>query len=176
MDPNSTPVSIKFDELDSQDTKHFNQFIIYKAEWVLIAVFSFLFCIVFLQFFSRYVLNDSVAWTEEAARYLLIITAFIGAIRCQIKGTHIALEFMDKYYGSYHRAVQFFAHLLVLILIVSLIFSSITMIERTSFQHMVSLPFPKYYLYIIVASLLTINAVVLSYQLISFFQKGEDIK
>ena len=176
MDHSSTPVAIEFDQLDSEDDKHFSEFTIYKADWILISVFSLLFCIVFLQFFSRYVLNDSVAWTEEAARYLLIITAFIGAIRCQFKGTHIALEFMDKYYGSYQRAFQCFAQLLVLMLIVSLFVSSITMIERTSFQHMVSLPFPKYYLHIIVSFLLTINAAVLMYQLISFFKKSKEDK
>jgi len=176
MNQSSVPVEIEFDELDSQDNKHFNDFTIYKADWLLVLVFTILFCIVFLQFFSRYVLNDSVAWTEEAARYLLIISAFIGAIRCQIKGTHIALEFMDKYYANYQRAVQCCAQLLVFILVVSLIFSSITMIERTSFQHMVSLPFPKYYLYIIVSSLLIINAAVLVYQLVSYFKKAEGNK
>ena len=53
--------------------------------------------IVFLQFFTRYVLNDSLAWTEEIARYVLIVVAFTGAITVTRKGTHIFLEFFYRY-------------------------------------------------------------------------------
>ncbi|QDY71518.1 TRAP transporter small permease [Qingshengfaniella alkalisoli] len=53
--------------------------------------------IVFLQFFTRYVLNDSLAWTEEIARYVLILVAFLGAISVTRKGTHIFLEFFYRY-------------------------------------------------------------------------------
>ncbi|SHG61965.1 TRAP transporter small permease [Cognatishimia maritima] len=53
--------------------------------------------IVFLQFFTRYVLNDSIAWTEEIARYTLILVAFLGAISVTKKGTHIFLEFFYRY-------------------------------------------------------------------------------
>lgn len=53
--------------------------------------------IVFLQFFTRYVLNDSLAWTEEIARYVLILVAFTGAVSVSRKGSHIFLEFFYRF-------------------------------------------------------------------------------
>ncbi len=35
---------------------------------------------VFLQFFTRYVLNDCYAWTEEIAVYCLIGVVFLGSV------------------------------------------------------------------------------------------------
>jgi TRAP-type C4-dicarboxylate transport system permease small subunit len=61
-------------------------------DWLAFALFWALAAVVFTQFFSRYVLNDSIAWTEEIARYLLMVTAFVGAALAARKGTHIALE------------------------------------------------------------------------------------
>lgn len=61
--------------------------------------------VVFLQFFSRYVMNDSIGWTEELARYLLIGVTFTGAIMAARKNTHIAVEFFYRYLpGAWGRA------------------------------------------------------------------------
>jgi len=52
---------------------------------------------VFYQFFTRYVLNDSAAWTEEIARYLLIATVFTGAVIGVIKNNHIQVDFFYRF-------------------------------------------------------------------------------
>jgi TRAP-type C4-dicarboxylate transport system permease small subunit len=65
-------------------------------DWLAFGLFWALAAVVFTQFFSRYVLNDSIAWTEEIARYLLMVTAFMGAALAARKGTHIALEIVPN--------------------------------------------------------------------------------
>jgi TRAP-type C4-dicarboxylate transport system permease small subunit len=61
---------------------------------VVFAIFWALFAVVFLQFFTRYVLNNSLGWTEEIARYLLILVTFVGSVTAMRKGSHIAVEAM----------------------------------------------------------------------------------
>ena len=51
-----------------------------------------LFFIVGLQFFTRYVLNNSLGWTEEIARMLLIVLTYVGAIVCAQKNSHIKVD------------------------------------------------------------------------------------
>ena len=64
--------------------------------WLALAFFWALGLTVFYQFFTRYVLNDSAAWTEEIARYLLIATAFVGAAVGVRKNNHIQVDFLYR--------------------------------------------------------------------------------
>ncbi len=65
--------------------------------WVAVGFFWVLGATVFYQFFTRYVLNDSAAWTEEIARYLLIAVVFTGATIGVIKNNHIQVDFFYKF-------------------------------------------------------------------------------
>ena len=65
--------------------------------WAALGLFWLLGLTVFYQFFTRYVLNDSAAWTEEIARYLLIGTVFVGAAIGVAKNNHIQVDILYRY-------------------------------------------------------------------------------
>ncbi|RYF41522.1 MAG: TRAP transporter small permease [Comamonadaceae bacterium] len=65
--------------------------------WIALAFFWTLGCVVFYQFFTRYALNDSAAWTEEIARYLLIAVVFTGATMGVARNNHIQVDFFYRY-------------------------------------------------------------------------------
>ena len=65
--------------------------------WIALALFWALGGVVFVQFITRYVFNDSASWTEEIARYLLIGTVFIGATIGVVKNNHIQVDLIYRY-------------------------------------------------------------------------------
>jgi TRAP-type C4-dicarboxylate transport system permease small subunit len=65
--------------------------------WAALALFWALAGVVFTQFFTRYALNDSAAWTEEIARYLLIGVVFVGASIGVAKNNHIQVDLLYRY-------------------------------------------------------------------------------
>jgi len=70
----------------------------YAAEdWFTVGLFWVMTILVFLQFFTRYVMNDSLAWTEELATYCLIGVVFIGASMCVRKSRHIQVDLLYRY-------------------------------------------------------------------------------
>ncbi|NVN84540.1 MAG: TRAP transporter small permease [Rhodopseudomonas sp.] len=68
----------------------------HPEDWIAFVLFWALAIIVFLQFFTRYVLNDSLSWTEEIARYGLMWLAFIGGAVVTRKKSHIAVELLSN--------------------------------------------------------------------------------
>ena len=77
------------DEVDLSDTP-------WEA-WLALLFFWALGATVVYQFITRYVLNDSAAWTEEIARYLLVSTVFVGAAIGVAKNNHIQVDFLFRY-------------------------------------------------------------------------------
>ena len=65
-------------------------------DWLALGLFWLMCAVVFLQFFTRYVLNDSFAWTEEIARYVLIAVIYVGTAMCVRRNRHIHVDFIYR--------------------------------------------------------------------------------
>lgn len=69
-------------------------------DWVNLAIFWLMCGCVFLQFFTRYVLNNSFGWTEEVAIFCLVAVVFLGAAMCVRTSRHIHVDFLYRYVGG----------------------------------------------------------------------------
>lgn len=63
-------------------------------DWVVILVFVALTLTVVLQVFFRYVLQHSLRWTEEAARYLLIWLVLLGSAVAMRHRAHLQVDIL----------------------------------------------------------------------------------
>ena len=66
-------------------------------DWLALGLFWAMCLAVFVQFFTRYVLNDSFAWTEEIASNLNVALVFIGSAMCVRLSRHIQVDFLYRY-------------------------------------------------------------------------------
>lgn len=121
----------------------------HPEDWLAMIVFWTLAFIVFLQFFTRYVLNDSLAWTEEIARYGLMWVTFIGGIMVTRRNSHIAVELLSNVMGpSTLRAVLLaFVDVIKLGFLGLLAYFSVTITERMHMQRMTVFELPMSYVY-----------------------------
>jgi len=140
-------------------------------------VFWTLLIIVFIQFFSRYVLNSSLSWTEEIARYLLILLGFVGSVTCIRKRSHIYLEFFYRFLRP--TVVKWIVIIVSFINAAFFTYAGVLSIElarRTHHQSMTSIDLPKGIIYWIVAVSCFAMALVALWEFISLFRKrGEDV-
>ena len=132
------------DEIDLSDLRW--------DDTLVMVIFWILALVVFLQFFTRYVLNDSLGWTEEIARFLLIAVTFTGSIMAVRKQTHIAVEFLYRWVPRTGRRIaQTLIDLVAIAFYGGLAYLSGQLAGRTR-QMMVSIDVPKSVVYWFVAA------------------------
>jgi TRAP-type C4-dicarboxylate transport system permease small subunit len=121
----------------------------HPEDWIAFVIFWSLAFIVFLQFFTRYVLNDSLAWTEEIARYGLMWIVFIGGIMVTRRNTHIAVELLSNVMkpGPARAALLALVDCVKLGFLGLLAYFSFTITERMHMQRMTVFDLPMSYVY-----------------------------
>jgi len=127
---------------------------VYRFEdWFVFGVFWLLALDVFYQFFTRYVLQDSAAWTEEIARYLLIVIVFIGASMGVRRNTQIHVEFVYRYLpAGVGRAMSTFVDVVRIAFFAYAAYLSFLLIPKMHVLKMTVIDFPVSIIYSFVAA------------------------
>jgi TRAP-type C4-dicarboxylate transport system permease small subunit len=117
----------------------------YRVEdWVTAGLFWIMALLVFLQFFTRYVMNDSFAWTEELAVNCLIAIVFIGAAMCVRKDRHIHVDILYRFLPA--KASRILSTLVDLVRAVFLAYATLLVwkfIQLVGDEQMTTLDWPK---------------------------------
>ncbi|HEU4377865.1 MAG TPA: TRAP transporter small permease [Hyphomicrobiaceae bacterium] len=120
----------------------------HPEDWLAFALFWALACIVFLQFFTRYVLNDSLAWTEEIARYGLMCITFIGGAMVTRRNSHIAVALLPNLLpAAAGRMLLALVDLITLAFLALLAYFSVLIVERMQVQRMTVIDLSMSYVY-----------------------------
>jgi len=118
----------------------------------------------FLQVFTRYVLNDPFAWTEEVARYVYVYIVFLGSSAAIADRTHVGIDFVVKALPRRAQwAIAFVVNLLILFVLANLIYWGYRSAIRQLQNPLSVLNVPYTWVYAIVpitAVLMTIRTVV----------------
>lgn len=138
-------------------------------DYPILAVFWGLMIVVFLQFFSRYVFNNSITWTEEIARYLLIVLAFTGSLVCIRKRSHIHLEVvLDRLPDRVAQAFRILGDAVTAVFFGGLAWTGIALARRMDGQRLISVDLSRGVFYWIVVTSLAAGALLLLVRLVRF--------
>ncbi|MGO4886650.1 TRAP transporter small permease [Anaerobacillus sp. MEB173] len=136
-----------------------------------------------LQVFNRYVLSNSLTWSEELARYLFIWSIYLGVSYAVKEGRHLEISFLKTFFPFIiQKVITVIASLLTLLFCIYCVYYGI---QLSSFimgtgQTSPALKLPMYIVYAAVPvgmGLMGIRTIIQCYQVIKSKQpenKGEN--
>lgn len=129
--------------------------------------------VTFYQFFTRYVLNDSAAWTEEIAQYGLVVIVFVGSIIASRKNGHIKMLILRSLLpGRIRYGIVVLTSLIETLLIFYLFWLALRILPQMHLERMVFADIPLSIVYGAVAIFLVMHLVYDVRRLIAEFRNS----
>ena len=129
--------------------------------------------LVAVQVFCRYMLNQSLFWSEELARYMLVWLTFLGASAAYYKGAHPGVDILyNRMSPAFRRVTAIMIHLASLGLFGVMIFYGYQFAHFVRLQTSPALQMPKW----IVLSIIPVSGGILMLHAVHFLVaaiKGE---
>jgi len=145
--------------------KNISRSINHWIEYLLFGLGLTMAVVVAAQVFFRYVLNHSLFWSEELARFLLVWLTFLGASVAYYRKAHPGVDVLYKKMGPFGRkASTIFIHLASLVLFGVMIYYGCQFAWFVRLQISPALYLPKW----IVKSIIPISGIILMVHGITF--------
>ncbi len=78
------------------------KFLSYACAFLILAMTL----LIFWQVVARYVMNDSLTWSEEIGRYMFVWITFVGLPAALKAGAHVAIDLLlKKTHGAFHMTI-----------------------------------------------------------------------
>lgn len=142
-------------------------------------VYSVIIVTTFASVFFRYVLNDSLVWAEELARYLFVWLVFLGSAIAMRDGLHIGLDLLASSLRVRHRLVLDFAiTTLVVVFLVFAIHASATVVQITMRNKSSAMEIPMGLVYLAIpvgCALMLLSSVRKLAQILASARSGETL-
>lgn len=107
--------------------------------------------IIFGQVVARYILHNSLTWSEEIGRYIFVWIAFLGMAAAFKQGAHVSLDLLLKYLtGVPRKVLELVNGLLVAVLASTILLSGINLFYLGMRQKSPALKLPMHWVYIVV--------------------------
>lgn len=133
------------------------------AVLVLVATFA----VVVVSVFFRYVLNDSLVWAEEFARFGLVTITFIGTGLGFRKDSHIRVDLVDRLPVPVARTVRLFVLLVSLAVVAFLALQAVRIMPILANSRSAAMEMPMSWLYAVVAAGLAGAVVRIAVEIVS---------
>lgn len=141
--------------------------------YLAVTLFSTLIIICFLQVLFRFVLNFSLAWTEELSRFVFIALIYTGASLAASQGKHVRVELIDVLIPKKLRWMYYaFINIVCCCVTLLIAYNSIEIVKRTYFSAQLSaaMQFPMWIVYMMVPILFTVISIRFIYSAVNVYR------
>jgi TRAP-type C4-dicarboxylate transport system permease small subunit len=106
--------------------------------------------IIFAQVIARYVLHNSLSWSEEMGRYLFVWMTFIGSAIAVRNKLHVSLDMLTSRLPSgWQKLCLVVGYVSMLIFTAVLIYGGYLFVLRGSSQNSAAMQIPMQYVYLV---------------------------
>lgn len=113
------------------------------SDWCLIILFAVILMIMIVSIFYRYVLNNSLSWSDEMVRFAFVWFTFLGAAIVFRDNAHIRVDyFLEKMPHALRFKVETMSYFMMILFYIFLFVTGIYWVFLTQGTQMSSMRFP----------------------------------